>query len=159
LVQEKHEALELAARVQKLKGDTSMASGIADLAGDVSQAVSESGGSKLDIVNDIPSTAAKKKKKEKSKKRRRISDSCDDAKVEMQKDGRTSSSHLYSNKRAQEPLSQTVRKPREQIPMSRHVTRSRHIQQKRRAMMDDKSLNEVSILSIYGRQFHLLFLS
>lgn len=97
--------------------------------------------------DDGASTPEKKKRKKKSKKRKRTGDNS-----EAQDDERNKKS---SKRPASQPRSETgttgetadspleATKPRERIPMGRHVFRSRHIQQKKRALMDDKSLNEV----------------
>ncbi|KAL1962288.1 hypothetical protein VTN77DRAFT_9831 [Rasamsonia byssochlamydoides] len=167
LVQEKYEALtpknnvqdvrrepDLEARAQKPKEDTSVASVIAEPQGYVDQVISEPGGSKQETVKDISSTTNTKKKKEKSKKekskkekskkrKQKSQDSDDASEAESRKDPCRSPDYVHSKERTERSLSQTVSKPREQIPMGRHVIRSRHIQQKKRALMDDKSLNEI----------------
>ncbi|KKA16756.1 Protein pxr1, partial [Rasamsonia emersonii CBS 393.64] len=155
LVQEKHEPLAAESnakdarkepchedKTQKLEGDTGMASVNAEPPGSVCQVAAECDGSKQEVVDDVSCTAATKKKKEKSKKRKRISSDSND-KAETRKDRCQSPDRVHSNERAAGSLSQTATKPREQIPMGRHVIRSRHIQQKKRALMDDKSLNEI----------------
>lgn len=92
-------------------------------------------------------TSEKKKRRKKSKKRKRTGD-----RDEAEDDDRNKES---SKQPTSQPRSETgmngdvedspaeAAKPRERIPMGRHVFRSRHIQQKKRALMDDKSLNEV----------------
>lgn len=136
-------------KTQKVEGDAGMANVNAKPPGSVCQVAAECDGSKQEeVTKDVSYTAVTKKKKEKSKKRKRISADSND-KAETRKDRCPSSDRVHSNEQGAEALSQTATKPREQIPMSRHVIRSRHIQQKKRALMDDKSLNEVSTRFLY----------
>lgn len=73
----------------------------------------------------------KKKDRKKKEKRKAISDVETPATVE-------------SSKSSDEAVSQKATPSREQRPMGRHMIRGRHIQQKKKALMDDRSLNEVS---------------
>lgn len=70
-----------------------------------------------------------RKHKSKSKKRKRKDDATEQAQAKK------------SDSSGDKPS--TVVKTREQIPMARQAIRSRYIQQKKRALMDAKSLNEV----------------
>lgn len=69
----------------------------------------------------------KKKSKKKSKKRKSESDDSETEAAEVKKPAAVARSH---------------------VPMGRQLTRARHIAQKRKAIMDDKSLNEVSFIPI-----------
>ncbi|KAJ5520641.1 hypothetical protein N7463_001094 [Penicillium fimorum] len=81
-----------------------------------------------DETDGNESSSESKKKKKKSKKRKADADESDS-----------------SNKT--EPESKVVATiSRERRPMGRNVTRSRHIAQKKRAIMDDKSLNEIFMI-------------
>jgi Pin2-interacting protein X1 len=51
---------------------------------------------------------------------------------------------VESSKSRDETVSHKATPSREQRPMGRHAIRGRHIQQKKKALMDDRSLNEVS---------------
>ncbi|OQE91262.1 hypothetical protein PENNAL_c0010G08840 [Penicillium nalgiovense] len=74
-------------------------------------------------------SSSESKKKKKSKKRKADSEQSD------------------SSNKTSEPESKVAATiSRERRPMGRNVTRSRHIAQKKRAIMDDKSLNEIFMI-------------
>jgi Pin2-interacting protein X1 len=84
------------------------------------------------------SSVSDSKKKKKSKKRK--ADAAEDSEDEQQLESHPESSSSTAAKTAK---ASTVR---ERLPIGRQVFRGRHIAQKKRALLDDKSLNEVSYL-------------
>ncbi|KAL1845602.1 diacylglycerol O-acyltransferase 1 [Paecilomyces lecythidis] len=94
-------------------------------------------------------TSKSKHKESKKRKHRDGSDKSDDNKeVEEEKKAISKSSKSKDTEASgsQTSRSETPTTSRERIPMGRHVFRSRHIQQKKRALMDDKSLNEIFMI-------------
>lgn len=81
-------------------------------------------------------TKDKTKKKDRKKKEKRKASS-DLAATE-------SPAVVESSKSSDEAVSKKATPSREQRPMGRQMIRGRHIQQKKKALMDDRSLNEVS---------------
>ncbi|KAJ9218653.1 hypothetical protein DTO169C6_9006 [Paecilomyces variotii] len=105
-----------------------------------------------DVKPDADSRSSSKSKRKESKKRKHGggSDQSDDnqegdeeqkavPKPSKSKDAETNGSQTSSR-------SETPATSRERIPMGRHIFRSRHIQQKKKALMDDKSLNEIFMI-------------
>lgn len=92
---------------------------------------------------DSSSSVSDKKKKKKSKKRKAEED---DDESETTTKRRASTPDEKSSSESQ-PKIATVPAPviGERRPIGRQVFRGRHIAQKKRALMDDKSLNEVSL--------------
>lgn len=99
--------------------------------------------SQSDEANTSASTSDPKKKK-KSKKRK--------ADAETAGSSMESSKEQTSQEESQSdiPASKESLVSRERRPIGRHVIRGRHIAQKKRALLDDKSLNEVSSFSSFG---------
>jgi hypothetical protein len=86
----------------------------------------------------------KDKKAKKAEKRKRI-EGCNSADSEcMDTEALGTSLEVIVNetRNAAPPVSKALSKERR--PMGRHVFRGRHIEQKKRALLDDKSLNEVN---------------
>lgn len=101
--------------------------------------------SELKINEDTPPKSPKttsiKKRKEKSKKRKKL---LSGASGQVSDDGDSRKSfNSKSSTSGEMPSSQRVTKSKEQRPIGRHVIRGRHIRQKKQALMDDRSLNEV----------------
>lgn len=90
----------------------------------------------------------KKKKKSKDRKAESESDESDKSKKRKRKD-KGSKSEKSQSEEESEPTVEAVKPSTvavvmaERRPMGRHVIRGRNIMQKKRALMDDKSLNEV----------------
>jgi Pin2-interacting protein X1 len=92
---------------------------------------------------DSSSSASEKKKKKKSKKRKADED---DEESETSAKRRASTPDEKPSSKPQPVISNVQAAPLgERRPMGRAVFRGRHIAQKKRALMDDKSLNEVSL--------------
>jgi Pin2-interacting protein X1 len=95
----------------------------------------------LSQSDEADSSVSDKKKKKKSKKRKADED---DDESETTAKRRASTPDEKSSSESQSPIA-TVPAPviGERRPMGRQVFRGRHIAQKKRALMDDKSLNEI----------------
>lgn len=90
------------------------------------------------------SSSDKKKKSKKSKKRK--ADDDEDSESETKSKRRASSPDDKVSSKIQATVSTVSAIPLgERRPIGRQVFRGRHIAQKKRALMDDKSLNEVSL--------------
>jgi Pin2-interacting protein X1 len=97
---------------------------------------------KKEKETDMSTKKSREKKQEKRHKKRKISDREDlDAEAADK-----SSTKLLLAVADGVIASDSPSTSRERQPMGRRIFRSRHIEQKKRALMDDKSLNEVSIL-------------
>ena len=94
---------------------------------------------------DMSSRKSREKKPEKRQKKRKISD-CDGLDAETADKTSTKVLVAVANDKGTCLLaSNGPSTSRERQPMGRRFFRSRHIEQKKRALMDDKSLNEVFI--------------
>lgn len=92
---------------------------------------------------DMSPRKSREKKQEKIQKKRKIGD-CD--RLDTETADRTSTKVLVAvanDKGTSLLASNGPSTSRERQPMGRRIFRSRHIEQKKRALMDDKSLNEV----------------
>lgn len=100
------------------------------------------------------SKKSKSKSKSKSKKSRSSEDSDAESGSESKKEKKEKkkSKKRKSESDDSETEAAEVKKPaavaRSHVPMGRQLTRARHIAQKRKAIMDDKSLNEVSSIHL-----------
>lgn len=85
---------------------------------------------------------AERKRKKTSKKRKRESRRRDtDGELEDEK-------LQHPAKESKSTLPKTTVLPKERRPLGRHVFRGRHIEQKKRSLLDEKSLNEVSYVPV-----------
>lgn len=99
--------------------------------------------------SDSDARKLKKSKRSKSKSKKSRSKEGSDA-----ESGSETKEKKKSKKRKAEsedpekvsPAVQTAAPPRARLPMGRQFTRARHIAQKRKAIMDDKSLNEIFMI-------------
>ncbi|GIK04144.1 telomerase inhibitor [Aspergillus viridinutans] len=98
---------------------------------------------------DMSSRKSREKKQEKRQKKRKISD-CDGLDAETADKSSTKVLLAVANdKNTCAIASNCPSTSRERQPMGRRIFRSRHIEQKKKALMDDKSLNEVFIILSY----------
>lgn len=91
---------------------------------------------------DEEATKSERKKEKKAKKRKHKEESAPDEHTASQSESGTGSS-----KQKQSPLPAVSRERR---PMGRHTFRGRHMDAKKKALLDDKSLSEVFILRYHG---------
>ncbi|KAJ5555457.1 hypothetical protein N7535_007892 [Penicillium sp. DV-2018c] len=102
--------------------------------------------------SDAPARKSKSKSKSKAKsksKKSRSQDNTDgnDSSSESKKKKKSKKRKAESSGKTPEPeVKAAATISRERRPMGRNVTRSRHIAQKKRAIMDDKSLNEIFMI-------------
>ncbi|OOF93744.1 hypothetical protein ASPCADRAFT_7231 [Aspergillus carbonarius ITEM 5010] len=164
LAQEKIEALateELQTNSKDKQEDRTPVSEPMDGKGRMSTVGSPADGSQdYDKEQDQPDDKIKRKKKkskdsqEKKDKKRKH--------VEVHEPVRFEDKNMRSSERAdtsstnghKEPLPAAIVLSKERRPMGRHVFRGRHIAQKKKALLDEKSLNEVSAEYI---DIHVLF--
>jgi Pin2-interacting protein X1 len=102
---------------------------------------------------DMSPRKSREKKQEKRQKKRKISD-CDGLDTETA--DKTSTKVLVAVANDKGTCLLTSNGPstsRERQPLGRRIFRSRHIEQKKRALMDDKSLNEVFIILSISNPF------
>ncbi|PKX90879.1 telomerase inhibitor/ribosome biogenesis protein PXR1 [Aspergillus novofumigatus IBT 16806] len=95
---------------------------------------------------DMSSRKSREKKQEKRQKKRKLSD-CDGLDAETADKTSTKVLVAVANDKGTCLLaSNGPSTSRERQPMGRRIFRSRHIEQKKRALMDDKSLNEIFMI-------------
>lgn len=98
---------------------------------------------------------SKKPKKSKSKKSRSNKEPDNESSSESKKKSKkrkAESEQSEESDKASAPEAKKTTISRERLPMGRQVTRARYIAQKKRALMDDKALNEVKspAIVLYG---------
>ncbi|KAJ5971140.1 uncharacterized protein N7479_001058 [Penicillium vulpinum] len=102
--------------------------------------------------SDAPARKSKSKSKSKSKKSRSRDEpdgneqSSESKKKKKSKKRKADSESESSGKTSEPEVKVAATISRERRPMGRNVTRSRHIAQKKRAIMDEKSLNEIFMI-------------
>jgi Pin2-interacting protein X1 len=104
---------------------------------------------------DMSSRKTREKKQEKRQKKRKISD-YDGLDAETADNLSTKVLLSVANDKGTcAAASNSPSTSRERQPMGRRIFRSRHIEQKKKALMDDKSLNEVFIILAYQQSFSM----
>jgi Pin2-interacting protein X1 len=106
-----------------------------DLKADQSSSAADGKASSSEKSSEKKSKDKTKKKDRKKKEKRKASDDLTATETPAV---------VESSKSSDETVSHKATPSREQRPMGRHAIRGRYIQQKKKALMDDRSLNEVS---------------